>query len=128
MCKPKTLISSFLQVCQIPMLDLLLDKNPICRLGPPSFGWSVKFSAEQYQERFTEGKQSHNGIKDFLDRYIEAKSKMPNIVDDNVAQMYLVLNIIAGSDTTARAISAAVYYVLKKKGCIQPSAGRASGS
>ncbi|UDD58762.1 hypothetical protein AFCA_006190 [Aspergillus flavus] len=97
----------FASVCQIPMLDLLLDKNPICRLGPPSFGWSVKFSAEQYQERFTEGKQSHNGIKDFLDRYIETKSKMPNIVDDNVAQMYLVLNIIAGSDTTARAISAA---------------------
>ncbi|KAB8271549.1 cytochrome P450 [Aspergillus minisclerotigenes] len=107
---PKTLISSFVQVCQIPMLDLLLDKNPICRLGPPSFGWAVNVSAEQYQKRLTEGKQSHNGIKDFLDRYIEAKSKMPDIVDDNVAQMYLVLNIVAGSDTTASAISAAVYY------------------
>ncbi|KAE8320093.1 cytochrome P450 [Aspergillus transmontanensis] len=45
-----------------------------------------------------------------LDRYIEAKSKMPGIVDDNVAQIYLVLNILAGSDTTASAISAAVYY------------------
>ncbi|KAE8326684.1 cytochrome P450 [Aspergillus sergii] len=78
-----TLICSFLQVCQIPMLDLLLDKNPIYRLGPPSFRWSVKFSAED---------------------------KMPGIVDDTVAQMYLVLNIVAGSDTTASAISAAVYY------------------
>ncbi|KAB8204990.1 cytochrome P450 [Aspergillus parasiticus] len=85
--------ASFLQVCQIPMMDLLLDKNPIYHLGPPSFGWSVKFSAEQ-----------------LIDRYIEAKSKMPGIVDDNVAQMYLVLNILAGSDTTASAISATVYY------------------
>ncbi|KAB8223316.1 cytochrome P450 [Aspergillus novoparasiticus] len=107
---PKTLISSFLQVCQIPMLDLLLDKNPVYRLELLSFRWSVKFSAEEYQKRLTEGKQSHNGIEDFLDRYIKAKNKMLGIVDDNVAQIYRVLNIVAGSDTTANAISAAVYY------------------
>ncbi|KAK6828682.1 hypothetical protein RU639_003538 [Aspergillus parasiticus] len=54
-------------------------------------------------------------IEDFLGRYIKAKNKMLDIVDDNVAQMYLVLNIVAGSDTTASAISAAVYYVLKNR-------------
>ncbi|KAE8417828.1 cytochrome P450 [Aspergillus pseudocaelatus] len=70
-------------------------------------------NAEQYQERLTEGEQSQNGYGDFLDRYIEAKGKMPDIVDDNVVQMYLLSNIVAGSDTTASAICAAVYYVLK---------------
>ncbi|KAE8337140.1 hypothetical protein BDV24DRAFT_167552 [Aspergillus arachidicola] len=61
------LLDYFASVCQIPMLDLLLDNTPMYRLGPLSFRWSVKFSAEEYQKRLTEGKQSHNGIEDFLD-------------------------------------------------------------
>ncbi|KAE8356015.1 cytochrome P450 [Aspergillus coremiiformis] len=103
----------FASVCQIPRLDLFLDKNPVYRLGPPSFGWAVHFSAKQYHKRLTGEKALQNHYVDFLDRFIKAKSVMPEIVDDSIAQMYLLLNIIAGSDTTASAMCAAVYYVLK---------------
>lgn len=90
-----------------------LDKNPVCRVGPPSFGWTVQFSLEQMQKRAREGKPAHYEYLDFLDHYIAAKEKNPEVVNDNVVMMYLIANITAGSDTTASTICAAVYYVLK---------------
>ncbi|KAE8393372.1 hypothetical protein ETB97_003618 [Aspergillus alliaceus] len=105
----------FASVCQMPTLDLFLDKNPIHRVGPPSFGWVVKFSQEQTEKRLTEGKPSQKNYIDFLDHYIEAKNKMPDIVNDYIVQMYLYSNIAAGSDTTASTMAGAVYYILKNR-------------
>lgn len=99
----------------MPQLDLWLDKNPVHRVGPPSFGWAVQFSMETYQERVREGKHAQYEYLDFLDRYIEAKDKNPDIVTDNIILLYLIANIAAGSDTTASTMCAAVYYVLKHR-------------
>lgn len=49
---------------------------------------------------------------DFMNKSIEAKSKYP-IVKDDVIIMYLLSNVIAGSDTTASMICSAVYHILK---------------
>lgn len=48
-----------------------------------------------------------------MDKFIEAKSKNQGIVNDNIIIMYLLSNVIAGSDTTASAMCSAVYHILK---------------
>ena len=90
-----------------------LDKNPVCRVGPPGFGWTVQFSLEQYSKRVREGKPEQQEYSDFMDRYLEAKEKNPEVVNDNVVLMYMLSNVTAGSDTTASTMCAATYYVLK---------------
>lgn len=101
------------QVCQAPELDLWLDKNPVLRVGPPSASWTVQFAMEQYQKRVREGKSTQYDYVDFLDRYIDSKGKNSDVVDDSTILSYLLANLMAGSDTTASTMGAAVYYILK---------------
>ena len=103
----------FLKVCQIPKLDMLFDKNPIYRVGPPGFSWATFFAIEQYQKRLAAGESLEGRDPDFMDRFIELKSKFPDTVDDNMVIGYMLANIVAGSDTTAGTMCAAVYYILK---------------
>ncbi|KAL2004813.1 hypothetical protein VTN00DRAFT_3086 [Thermoascus crustaceus] len=103
----------FAPICQMPILDFFLDKNLIHRLGPPEFDWATAFSVEAYKKRQMEGPRASDGKTDFLDMFIEAKEYYPDIVDDNMIMIYLLSNVIAGSDTTASTMVAAVHYVLK---------------
>lgn len=50
---------------------------------------------------------------DSMNKFIEAKSKNPSIVNDDVIIMYLLSKVVAGSDTTASTICSAVYHILK---------------
>ncbi|KAJ5718267.1 cytochrome P450 [Penicillium malachiteum] len=108
----------FSPISQIPKLDLILNKSPIFRIGPPSSGWGVLFGIEQYKNRLQNGRlKSQNNesqpTADFMDKYIELKDKYPDTVTDDTIITYLLSNISAGSDTTASTMRAAVYYVLK---------------
>ena len=96
----------------MPELDYLLDKNPIRRIGPPPFRWANQFSMNAYMERVQQNRPS-NSPEDYLDRFIEAKSKYPDAVDDYMILIYLLSNVLAGSDTTAIAMRTALYYTLK---------------
>lgn len=117
------------QVCQIPFLDRLFDKNPIMRIGPPTFGWANIFSLEQLQKRYQEGKKVNK--QDFLAKFLEIKENNPELVDDNVVILWLLSNVLAGSDSTAYTMCAAIYYVLKnpevhKKLCAELRGARLS--
>lgn len=90
---------------------MLLDKNPIIRIGPPTFVWANIFSLEQLQKRYREG---NPGTKqDFLAKFIEIKEKNPELVNDNTIILWLLSNVLAGSDSTAYTMCAAIYYILK---------------
>lgn len=105
-------------VGQMPILDRLLDKNPVYRLGPPSFGTITNISIQHLVDRL-QGKDSeyHDPSKpDFLDRFIEAKEKFPDVVDDMQIVSYLMINMIAGADTTGITLNAALYFSLKHPG------------
>lgn len=98
----------------MPDLDLLMDKNPIKRFGPPTFAWAGQFSAEALMKRHQDLKDgAPKEYDDFLDKFLQAKEKHPEQVDDNMVINYLLVNVIAGSDTTGATLCAAVYYVLK---------------
>ena len=65
-----------------------------------------------YQKRVTDG-QEPSRTPDFMDRVIEAQKRFPDIVHDGMVNIYLLGNVVAGSDTTATAMCSAIYYVLK---------------
>ncbi|KAF7589518.1 hypothetical protein BBP40_004183 [Aspergillus hancockii] len=105
----------FALVGQLPILDHLLDKNPVCRIGPPGFGTITNISVQHLMDRL-QGKDTsyHDPSKpDFLDKFIEAKEKYPEIVNDGQIISYLMINMIAGADTTAITLNAALYFALK---------------
>ncbi|KAG2000997.1 hypothetical protein GB937_010616 [Aspergillus fischeri] len=105
----------FALVSQLPILDHLLDKNPVYRIGPPSFGTITNISIQHLVDRL-QGKDTayHDPSKpDFLDKFIEAKATFPNVVDDAQIISYLMINMIAGADTTAITLNAALYFALK---------------
>lgn len=104
----------FSLVGQMPWLDHLLDKNPVYRIGPPSFGEITAFSIQKLVGRL-QGKGANPGLEapDFLDNFIEAKDKYPDTVDDTQIVSYLMINMIAGADTTAITLIAIFYFSLK---------------
>lgn len=50
---------------------------------------------------------------DFLDFFIALKSSDPDVVDENVIIGYMLINMLAGADTTAITLRAIFYYLLK---------------
>jgi hypothetical protein len=81
-------------------LDYLLDKNPIYRIGPPSFTSVSNICLRLLMDRVT-GKDDHDTSRpDFMDRYIEAKQQHPEIVDDMRLVSYILVNLAAGADVS----------------------------
>ncbi|KAI9737355.1 MAG: hypothetical protein M1834_009509 [Cirrosporium novae-zelandiae] len=105
----------FAVVGQIPKLDWLFDKNPIVRIGPPSFSSAAVFCVQKVVDRVA-GKDSdtHDPSQpDFMDIFLDLRKTKPDIVDDNQVISYLLINQIAGSDTTAITLRAVIYFILK---------------
>ncbi|KAL3426837.1 benzoate 4-monooxygenase cytochrome p450 [Phlyctema vagabunda] len=104
----------FATIGQMPWLDKFLDKNPIMRIGPPSFGAAASFCASQVIDRLS-GTDKHDPEKqkDFLDYFIELKRQNPNVVDDNQIVSFLLINILAGADTIAIILRAIIYFVVR---------------
>lgn len=105
----------FTVVGTMPFLDRVFDKNPICHIGPPGFntiaGISVKHLVDRYQGN---DKNYHDpATPDFLDKFIEAKKADPENVDDAQIVSWLMVNMIAGADTTAITIRSSLYFSLK---------------
>ncbi|CAI7621231.1 unnamed protein product [Penicillium manginii] len=106
----------FTLVGQMPILDHLLDKNPIYKLGPPSFGTITNISVQHLVDRLQGADASYHDSEkpDFLDKFIEAKGNFPDVVDDTLIISWLMVIMIAGADTTAITLNAALYYSLKQ--------------
>lgn len=105
----------FAWVGAIPVLDHWFDKNPVYRIGPPSFGPTAAHGVGAMIARL-KGEDSgyHNpSDPDFLDNFLEAKKAYPDLVDDNLVVSYLMNNLIAGADTTAISLRNVFYYVLR---------------
>lgn len=101
----------------IPSLDYWFDKNPVYRVGPPGFGGITDISIKHLIDRYQgNDKDYHDPAQpDYLDKFIEAKQATPGI-NDNMIVGWLMINLIAGADTTAITIRSALYYSLKNPG------------
>ncbi|KAM0547823.1 hypothetical protein ACHAPJ_010169 [Fusarium lateritium] len=107
----------FAAVGQMPFLDFLLDKNPVMRIGPPNLANITRISLEHLVARL-QGKDVNYDPKvpDFLQHFIESKETHPDLVDDGVIMGYLLVNLLAGADTTAITIRAIFWYTLHHPG------------
>ncbi|KAF2101842.1 pisatin demethylase [Rhizodiscina lignyota] len=114
---------------QMPVLDLLLEKNPIrlyCqRLGLSNTVFPVTaFAQARSAEREPEmAKIRANGLKDspgrdkkgtdLLSKFVNAQHENPEFMTDMQVLASTVSMVFAGSETTAISLSAIFYYILK---------------
>ncbi|RYP65890.1 hypothetical protein DL771_008074 [Monosporascus sp. 5C6A] len=98
-----------------PSLDRFLDKNSVFRIGPPSFVPVANAAYGHLLKRRT-GEDEHDPSKpDFLDCYLEAMEKYPEVVDEPRLMSYILVNVGAGVDTTATTLRAIFYLSLKHR-------------
>ena len=101
------------QVGQIPWLDRLLGKNQYCPIKFATFEGAAYYSFQRLMERTAAPEKRGSG--DFLDNFLEAKETHPDIVGDNEVVSYLMMNVLAGADTTAVAMKAITWYILSNR-------------
>lgn len=80
----------------------------------------VRFAARKMMERY-DNLQSGTApiLPDFLDRFIQAGTKDPEFMDQQKVLSLTLVNVFAGGDTTAIALSATFYFLLKTPVALQ---------
>ncbi|KUJ11447.1 cytochrome P450 [Mollisia scopiformis] len=102
----------FATVGQMPSFDHWLAKNPIRPIGPPSFDLAAIYCAQQALER-QESNEKREDKPDMLDGFLEVKKSNPEIMNNQVVIGALLVNVLAGSDTSAILLRSIIYYTLK---------------
>lgn len=98
----------------MPFLDFLLDKNPVMRIGPPNLASLTVIALGHLNARLKgEDKSFDPKVPDFLQYFVDAKTADAETVDDGIILGYLLVNLLAGADTTAITIRAILYYALR---------------
>ncbi|PON26445.1 pisatin demethylase [Trichoderma gamsii] len=113
-------------VGQMPWLDCFWAKNPIKlwlgRMGILHERDSivVRFAARKLKERYEALKSGTSPpTTDFLDRFVQAGIKDPELMTEQEILSLTLVNIFAGGDTTAIALSATFYFLLKNPSTLE---------
>ncbi len=56
--------------------------------------------------------EQKHGQKDFLDHFLALKQEQPKTVNDSVVMLYILNNVVVGSDTVATAVNAMFNFTL----------------
>jgi len=123
----------YIQIGQMPFLDLLLLKNPILRFldkhGIMSFTFPVVlFAKARMNERLAEmaaakfiGQDPNDSTLvrrgDLLSMFLKAKADRPDFFHDGRVLTLAVSVAFAGSETTAISLAAVFYYLVKNPFC-----------
>ncbi|KAH6685058.1 pisatin demethylase [Plectosphaerella plurivora] len=103
-------------VGQIPILDFVGAQNPLLKLFVrPPFTTANEIASTRMADRLAgrDGEHHDPAKPDFLDGFIEAQNSHPETVTPGQIQSYLLINLIAGADTTAVSMSSVIYFGLK---------------
>lgn len=95
----------------MPWLDRWLGKNAWCPIKFATFDGAAYYSFQRSMERQALPEKQKHG--DFLDNFLEAKETHPDIVTDNEVVSYIMMNVLAGADTTAIVQKAIAYHILR---------------
>lgn len=105
-----------LQVSQIPWIDYFLDKNPIIRIGPKPTLTGVLYAfrvVAEYQAKMKEGKQEGESSQKSPTLWTNMSNSRKPIRIWLMSVNWLMLNILAGGDTTSATMRAVVYCLSK---------------
>lgn len=98
-----------MQVGQLPTLDEYLRiKNAVLRWLRPSDN-ITRWTVRQIRSHI---KNADNSCPDFLTRFLQARDKYPEIMNEEQIEEYANTNVSAGSDTTAITLRSLVYEML----------------
>lgn len=105
----------FAVVGAVPFLDYILDKNPVFKFGPPGFNAITENIAARIKDR-VEGRdktRDDQRVPDFLDQIMDLADK--NIKEEDYLNIIsrLMINMIAGADTTAILLSNTICFALE---------------
>ncbi|KAM0344461.1 hypothetical protein ACHAPU_007433 [Fusarium lateritium] len=115
MAESKAGLKYFTPVSQIPWLDEWLDKNPIWRIGPRPLVNGVMYTVKiltEYQQQLASGAAKRKPVDLFIDKYNSLKETV-DFVDDEQVINWLMINVVAGGDSTAGAMRSPAYHLLK---------------
>ncbi|KAK0637581.1 Cytochrome P450 monooxygenase tropD, partial [Lasiodiplodia hormozganensis] len=89
--------------------------NPVHRVGPPSFQAAADFCVKKLVARTTGAETNDTANQDYLDHFlaIKAASSPDDNITDGTVVGWMLLNILAGADTTATTLAAVMYYLLR---------------
>lgn len=105
----------FAFVSQVPWLDAFLDKNPVLRLGPQPLVEGYLACGKVYQNYLQDlesGKALKGSQTHFMDKYTCLKVTT-DVADDNQIMGWLMVNMVAGGDSTAGVCRSIIYWVAK---------------
>ena len=68
---------------------------------------------DEHKKELAAGTYDSKGVPTFLEHYIGTKTTHPDVVDNALIVNWLMLNVVAGGDSTAGALRAAVYCLAK---------------
>lgn len=99
----------------MPILDQMLAKNRFFKVTLPGFDNIPKLTTQRMTARLRgTDKDVHDpSHPDFLDMFIEAKKTSLDTASNDQIVSWLMINMIAGADTTALTIRSAIYFSLK---------------
>lgn len=101
----------FAPVSQFPPLDAWLDKNPFFCIGPrpgiSAFTYTVNILKE-----YAQGTLEKRKVDTFMDKYNALKDTV-DFADDAQVVNWLMLNVLAGGDSTSGAMRSFVYHLAK---------------
>ncbi|KAK9441613.1 Cytochrome P450 [Metarhizium brunneum] len=106
----------FAPVSQAPWLDNWLDKNPFYRIGPKPLVNGLLYTVARladYQKSLAEGSLVRAKVDTFIDKYHGLRDVHPDVADSNQLVNWLMLNVLAGGDSTAGALRPIVYHLGK---------------
>lgn len=97
---------------QMPWTHFLFKGNPLYQtLFKPTNEFILQ-AVKLIQDRKSSG-SAHPDRKDMMHKFLEAQKQHPGIVSEPVLNTYITTNLLAGSDTTACVMRAAIYYGIK---------------
>jgi cytochrome P450 len=101
----------------MPWLDKLLLKNPLLLYFLKIPNPLVDFASECVRARLSESMSQRSAPRnpDFLTYFVNSQKQYPDVVTDLQLITYATTNVLAGSDTTAAALTSIIYYVVKHK-------------
>lgn len=103
----------FAPVSQMPWVDEWLDKNPVWRIGPRPLVNGVMTTIRlinEYQQESARDEAKPRKAPNFFDKYSTLKGKL-DFVDDAQVVNWIMLNVLAGGDSTAGALRSFIYHV-----------------
>lgn len=107
---------------QMPWVDKLGRRNPLyARFYKPSSKF-VLHARGIIQDRLADEKHEAKSLKnkgDFMEQFLEAQKRHPQIVNGPTLGSYVMTNFLAGSDTTAITLRSIIYHTLRTPGVLE---------